>query len=693
MPLVQHVSMPANPVGPTSQTGNNLKIRLPNPVGAGNCLILGLTWASSVAVPTIADDVNGAWGSPVVSLTTGTNHDSAIWVFPNAAAGQTVITVTWTTAIQPFQFEVSEFSGIATSSPGAGSVATANDAGPALACGSFTPTNNDGTGGNLIWAYFAVSATATDNPTSIVPDSGFTLLSADISGVSNDMFPHACQYEVQAAAASINPGLTATADTGNTYNCLAVALKVASGSGTPPGAGVRIVRLCNQTVKNHPTGGGTHTLQFPTTGNLIALMINESDVITISGVTDSQGNTYTKRQVNASQPQCWHTANSTPDPNLVITITIANGSSGQRYTAMCYDIAGAYASPYDSHAGFGPTSVNGQTSVSNAPTLVPNRSGLTLAFLSLGLGPATGLFTGFPIGAIFHAPTYDGETDADYLTNAAGQAHLYHSDSITENWNWSITSHASNSAMALAVSFAAGPFPDGVQIGTGTPYTEQGFAGAANGTLAAPTITGDNTCLVLQVTRNSSSLSAYTTQTYNGAPIAAYQVADAFANFIQHTVWVIPNPVSGANFFIAWAAGASDFSMQACYYTGVDPAAPYRTIATAFDADPGASPATVNVTNSLPGDKIVGCFAINDTTQANGFTSARCGSGQVFRGQVTGNAVAQGAICDEAGAAGSVTIDWASASVGGWRVVAFPLASTIPPYRPGERCAATQRMC
>jgi len=449
--LVQHQSSAMNALAKTNCAGNNYKIRLLQPVLSGNCLILGITHGGTA--PTgVSDNINGAWAAATVTANAG-SYDSRIYVMPNAGGGQTTVTVAFSGTQDPFQYEASEFYNVATTSPGAGSVATADDTGAALACGSFTPTNNDATGGNLLWSYFCLSAIANEStyPSSISPGTSHTLLSADRS--QDTLAYHACQYYVQPTSASINPGMTFTGETGNTFNCLAVALKAASAGTAPAASGIRIKSQANHSWWRRVPSQSV-TLQFPCTGNLIALMINEPGVVEITSVTDSNGNSYTKRQGSETgAPQCWHTANSTPSTNLVITMNMTSHASTQRYTVMAYDIVGAAASPYDNAASVYAT-CDGATYVDNHPSLTPTYStGLTLALLSLGLGPATGFHTGYPSGAIFHACTYDGMTDADYLNNAAGQAHLYHSSTAQQNWNWAITNQTSNTAMSLAVAF------------------------------------------------------------------------------------------------------------------------------------------------------------------------------------------------------------------------------------------------
>ena len=57
--LIQHVASSANPVG-VGISGNAFKIPLPNAVGAGNALILGITYPHGKTV-TITDNNGNTW--------------------------------------------------------------------------------------------------------------------------------------------------------------------------------------------------------------------------------------------------------------------------------------------------------------------------------------------------------------------------------------------------------------------------------------------------------------------------------------------------------------------------------------------------------------------------------------------------------------------------------------------------------
>src|SRR5882724_5228490 len=117
--LVQHITSSANPAG-VGISGDNFKMPIGNPVGAGNCLVLGMTYPHG-STPTVTDNNGNTWsGSPAVSADGGVGgYVSAIFVLANANAGLTTITVAFGTGnatIIPFQYTLSEFNNVATAS-------------------------------------------------------------------------------------------------------------------------------------------------------------------------------------------------------------------------------------------------------------------------------------------------------------------------------------------------------------------------------------------------------------------------------------------------------------------------------------------------------------------------------------------------------------------------------------------------
>ena len=459
--LVQHVSSSTNPPG-KGIPGNSFKFTLPNAVGAGNCLILGISYAWSASRTVSITDSNGnTWpSSPAVTVTGGAQVISSIFVLPNANAGVTTITVTFDASLLPFQYTISEFYDVAAVSPVNGtsrsSTTSGSTAGGTVASGSFTPGNNDANGGNLIWTYLYDNANpgSGNEVTTFAAGTSFTLLDADIAWGADANAHHASEYFVQTAAAPINPSMTVTmAPGGDPFNAVSVALKAAP-AGTAPPPGIRIVRISHCTRQAGIPGAWKH--QFPTSGNLIVAVTNENAVIDITSVADSKGNLYSKVEPDGSEPQFWYAGNATPDANLKLTLNVSGPPAGS--TVVFYDIAGADPSPFDVSAGTPVANCSNLTNVTNAPSITPTTiNGLTLASMSLGQGPATGFFTGAPAGAIFDLVTYAGETDLDTMDNADAKAHLYNTDLSTESWNYRITSNPENSCSSTAVHFKAAP--------------------------------------------------------------------------------------------------------------------------------------------------------------------------------------------------------------------------------------------
>ncbi len=406
---------------------------------------MGITYPHG-SNPTITDNNGNIWPStPTVSADAGVGGNvTSIFVLPNANSGQTSITVSFESAVIPFNYVVSEYRNIDTVSPVNGTTSAANLTGASLATGSFTPGNNDANGGNLIWNYYALATLASSNPTSWVSGSGFALLDADIAWTTNRGFPHASQSSVQTMAADINPSITATGDSVDAYNCVAVALQVAS-AGTAAPAGIHVDKIIHQTNNSPPA---SWVLQEPATGNLRVLTVTTPGW---TNVTDNEGGTWTG--ITTEPAQIWYSSNKSPNPNLTITITIGSGEA-LTTSIRFFDISGAAASPFDVSAVLDPIDVSNQTTVNNAPSITPTTAnGLVIAVLQIGNGPGLGFNTGAPAGAIFDLVTYTEETDDDLMENADGNAHVYNTNTSTENWNWQITSIANNSVTAVAAAF------------------------------------------------------------------------------------------------------------------------------------------------------------------------------------------------------------------------------------------------
>ena len=445
--LVQHLSSSTNLLG-RGLIANDFRFTLPNPVRAGNVLVLGISYGLPAGqVVTIRDNLGNSWpAAPAVSATDPDGYlTSAIFVLPNARSGITTVTVSFSSAIAEtiFQYTVSEFHGVATAAPVSGT-SKSSGAQPAISAGTFTPANNDAGGGNLIWSYFAdvygATAFATE-ATRFTAGTGFTLLDADIAWpTGSPPFPHASQYLVQTTAAPVTPGMNVTHNDGggDVYLGVAVALKASAGAGTPPPPGMRIVHLSHLT--NEAPNVGAWRLQFPSSGNLIVVTLQEQNIIPVASVSDNVGNTYRLVAPDDSVPQFWYAQGpATTSPTLELTMNLTGGF-GLGVTYLLYDVAGASASSYDGFAFKTQYDDPTGSDVFDSPVITPaSAPGLTITATSLGQGPSSGLASGCPAAAIFDLVYYTGETDLDTMDNADYRAHVFNTDTSTEHWNIAVS--------------------------------------------------------------------------------------------------------------------------------------------------------------------------------------------------------------------------------------------------------------
>lgn len=451
--LIQGVSWGANPVN-KGISGNNFLGTLPNPVGAGNAIIINMTYPHG-STPTVSDNNGNTWSSAVVTADNGVgNYVSSTFVLLNANSGITTFQTSFGASVIPFQWEIWEFKNIATANALNGTTSSAGVSGSSLACGSFTPTtNNDSNGGNLVLSYYGLASLAngTSRPTDFVPGTGFNLLEGNIAWFANDGFWHSSSYNLQRNQAAINPSMTATSDT-NVYNCIAIALKAAN-TGTSRSAGIKIIRICHYSVP-FVSSTGTYQFKCPSDGNL-RVLANAAGVTQITigstAVTDSESNTWTMEQpTNNSCPYFFFAPNTSPNNNLTVSVPFT-GKIGAGMSFRYWDIIGASASPFDTAVGFPDTAENSVTTVNNCPSITPGISnGLMLASSGAGQGPVT-FATGVPAAAIFDSAQYTGITDIDLMDNADGIAHYYNPNTTQVNWNWTIPSTTNDIATTAIV--------------------------------------------------------------------------------------------------------------------------------------------------------------------------------------------------------------------------------------------------
>jgi hypothetical protein len=357
--LVQHVAtaMEENPV-------STFTLPLPNPVGSGNALILGVQYQSLGSVALVTDDGGNDWVlGPTV---TNDGQTMALYYASNAAPGTQTITITFAGFPTNVQAEASEFYNVAATAPD-GMIGSSGS----TTVGTITTS----AAGDLIYEWGAdlsdsdVGGGSYNATTSIAAGAGFTLLSADLQVGAAD------QFEVQPAAGEVTPTFTAPGT--STWGSLAIALQAAPG-GTPPPPGIRIVHvqhtlLDSISVQDRPTPS---VIQFPSSGNLLVGLFNGAQCL-ISKVTDSAGNPWNTSAPTATfsgdaATQCpggaqiVYASNAVTGPTLSgITVTRSGQDTSGDDMFDLFDVTGAAPASFDRSA----TAYGDETSGGNLTTV------------------------------------------------------------------------------------------------------------------------------------------------------------------------------------------------------------------------------------------------------------------------------------------------------------------------------------
>jgi hypothetical protein len=428
--LVQHVA-----TGMDRYPINTLTIQLPNPVRAGNCLILGVQFNSAGSVSSVTDDKGNSWiAGPTTTNTTFSKRMNLYYAL-NVVAGTQTVKVHFTGLSNTPGFPhavVSEFYNVATANAFDGSAASATSRTP----GTITTTAS----GDLIYEWGASLSSSNINGgafngTNITAGSGFTLLSADLQVGSGD------QYLIQSASGPVTPTFSTSGSA--VWGSVAIALKSAT-AGTAPPAGIRIVHL-QHTLLQAVRAQNRQTpivMQFPSSGNLLVGLFNAAGPLA-TNVIDSRGNSWSipasAKIVDSNgvvSAQIVYAANALTSPTLSgITVSISAVGTGDMMFNL-YDITGASASPFDLATGqqgdnetYGPLTTG---------TITPRTTnGLLLHVNSIDYHQENGMTS--PVGGAFDTVTNDLESpDVSTLDMDNAYAHIY--NSTTSQVNFTFTS-------------------------------------------------------------------------------------------------------------------------------------------------------------------------------------------------------------------------------------------------------------
>jgi hypothetical protein len=462
--LVQHISTASDVIGPgywaNAKPGNPYYLHLPNLTGAGNCLVLGVSYPySSNRTVSVTDDKNDTW-----QLAATVNNGaiaSSIYVAQNVSAGADKVTVAFDTPLYGCQFVLSEFYNVFGIDASVGSSTSIS---PNISAGSLVRS----TPGDLVYNYGYDLANA-GRPTggnvavtSISAGSGYSLLSADV------MLGSFAQYTVLPNAFINSPSATVTGGN-DQFNCVAVALKGAFLGTAPSSSAIRIVHV------EHVMATKTTPIIFPSTGNmiLIATARPESN-INYSSVTSRPSNSWTKIDESsippgADPPQVWYANNANTSLNETLSVAGAPGPYGT--TFVIYDVENAAG--FDTSAGRPASFLTTRSptqSFSGFSEITPSAPGeLIFAFLQSSFGPNVSVSPG-----IMDTVLYGGQIDADLMDNADGYGHYYSSSTSPVSFSYTMNSGGSSRSdeVGIAIAFQSSngnPTPTPTPSPTPTP--------------------------------------------------------------------------------------------------------------------------------------------------------------------------------------------------------------------------------
>ncbi len=454
----------------SSESGDKYAFNPTFKVGAGNRAVLAVSYPHGTAPTITATNGNTFSASPLITATNAGGCDLSLWELKNATAGTMQVAIAFGAAVGQVWWDYAEFSGLSISAANSGVQGSGASpvTGPNLSCGAFTPTNNDANGGNLILAFFFDANTGGNaGPTGFVAQAspGFELLEAN--HISNATLQHglvnASEFFVQLAFASITPTMTATGDTTGAYNCVAIALPLSSGAGTPPPASDIYIAKSIKQCCGDQNGATTIPCQFPTVGNTRVFMSsrgnNGAGNGEVTSVTDNEGNTWTDETQTNDTPAIYVFKNAAPNPNLVVTLHMSSGGAGQNMDGWFIDIANGATGTLIGAVGHAAPGTFGPGSTGHLPDITPtSTTSLILACVSNGLGP-TGTSTtssnlSAPSGAISNnilITTAGVLSEQDGGTTNSGDAfgYIYNASLSAQSWTWNLANAATCQAVAI----------------------------------------------------------------------------------------------------------------------------------------------------------------------------------------------------------------------------------------------------
>lgn len=422
--LVQRVSV--NMVYmPTKYT--SIKIPLPNPTLANNCLIVRVLFDYTNVTVAVSDDKsNTKWAAAKNVPDSSNGVQQSAWVCPGIAAGTQYITFTFggsVAATAYFSCDIDEWCGIVTSSAvdnAQGNIS--NGTAPATTT-NVSPTQT----GDLIWMGIAQDSLS-------APGAGCTFNAGSHSNITWALQPLSTNSTdgcaVQAGQYSVTTAFKPAFGTCTSANWLvcAVALKTAT-AGTARPAGIRIVAIAHYDLTGLSSGT---TLKTVTSGNLQAALITSGTAIT--GITSTRGSWSN-----------WQSASGTSGGGYAVLTDSVNQSAGSQtltvsFTAggntdvMLLDIIGAATSPRDNGSVLNNQNQTTGTYFTGLTVTPVSTPGIALTANSVNVGTLENAYAGPGWAVNGYGQPLPADTPLDQ-NNGFGVAAYSTTSGITFTWN------------------------------------------------------------------------------------------------------------------------------------------------------------------------------------------------------------------------------------------------------------------
>lgn len=445
--LVQHVSSGRDNTGVTAPT---FKIVAPNPSLSGNCWVVGYAHDATLTTGTVTTDKGNTLTSAFTALNSAGQVIEMYFGIPTAGAQSVSITTTGSAAVNSTSLDLSEFYNTNCTKDVA-AAATAKSV-------TIAPTNAN----DLIVLYGDDTSTLTPTITSITAGTSYSLLHANRSqGIVG---------EYRTGAASGSQSVSFTSSDADTWQAGAIALQRATAGTAPAATGIRII-----SEQGEAFGTTTHTMQFPSSGNLVVGVWSSGNV-TLSSISSSPANIWsagiTKSTAACSTAgesgQIFYAAAASTGNTMTVSPTYCGTDAQGLNFLVLFDVTGAATSPHDVDS----SGTGTQNTVGNlvATSIVPTTSnglvfGAAVWFSCTTTGNTPGVYAGSALnsGNNNFCPT---GTNASTLNEDDGRALYYNPNTTSVSFSYANTSNgttgvgswvAVNSAFKASATTASGP--------------------------------------------------------------------------------------------------------------------------------------------------------------------------------------------------------------------------------------------